>query len=231
MTATTTTATEIVYVGDPMCSWCWGFAPTLQRLVDEHAIPLRIVVGGLRPGPSAETLGGGMRDMLRTHWEHVHEASGQPFDFAALADRPDEWLYDTELPARAVVTMRRLAPLQELAFFVRLQRAFYAGGVDITDPEVYPELLEPFAPDRSEFVDVLASPWSQEMAWNDFRWAQERRIRGFPTTLLRTGDRLRVLAVGYRPFPEVDAVLHAALERFAPYDPAAAAVCDVDGAC
>lgn len=23
---------EIIYVGDPMCSWCWGFAPEFQKL-------------------------------------------------------------------------------------------------------------------------------------------------------------------------------------------------------
>ena len=21
-----------LYLGDPMCSWCWGFAPVLERL-------------------------------------------------------------------------------------------------------------------------------------------------------------------------------------------------------
>ena len=23
---------EIIYVGDPMCSWCWGFAHTIQEI-------------------------------------------------------------------------------------------------------------------------------------------------------------------------------------------------------
>ncbi len=41
---------ELIYVGDPMCSWCWGIAPQLDTLVRTHPdIPLRIVVGGLRP--------------------------------------------------------------------------------------------------------------------------------------------------------------------------------------
>jgi len=224
-------ATELVYIGDPMCSWCWGFAPALDRLVNQHEIPLRIVVGGLRPGPSAQPLEPGLRGELRSHWEHVAEASGQPFDFAALDARPDDWVYDTELPARAVVTMRRLNPSQEVAFFFRLQRAFYTDGVDITDAAVYEDLLPAFSVDADAFMTYLRSDQSQTDAWTDFRWAHDRKVRGFPTTLLRTGERLRMLAAGYVPYEQVDTILHASLERFAPYDPVTASVCAIDGTC
>ncbi|MFQ5523922.1 MAG: DsbA family protein, partial [Acidimicrobiia bacterium] len=40
--------TKLIYVGDPMCSWCWGFAPEIEDLADEY--PVEVVVGGLRPG-------------------------------------------------------------------------------------------------------------------------------------------------------------------------------------
>ena len=36
---------EFVYVGDPMCSWCWGFAPVLDRMQKVYDVPLRVVVG------------------------------------------------------------------------------------------------------------------------------------------------------------------------------------------
>ena len=38
------TDAEFVYVGDPMCSWCWGFAPVLDQLAGHYAIPIRIVL-------------------------------------------------------------------------------------------------------------------------------------------------------------------------------------------
>ena len=44
---------EIIYVGDPMCSWCWGISPDLIKLRDhyrESQVAFRIVLGGLRPG-------------------------------------------------------------------------------------------------------------------------------------------------------------------------------------
>ncbi len=44
---------EIIYVGDPMCSWCWGISPALTELRDHFAkekIAFKVIVGGLRPG-------------------------------------------------------------------------------------------------------------------------------------------------------------------------------------
>ena len=44
-------ASRLLYVMDPMCSWCWGFAPVVEALAEQAAaagVPLQIVVGGLR---------------------------------------------------------------------------------------------------------------------------------------------------------------------------------------
>ena len=42
---------RLLYVMDPMCSWCWGFAPVAAALIAQAAdagVPTRLVVGGLR---------------------------------------------------------------------------------------------------------------------------------------------------------------------------------------
>ena len=213
-----------------MCSWCWGFAPVLERLVAEHDLDLRIVVGGLRPGTAAEPLTDRMKGSLLHHWDQVQVASGQPFDREALADRDSSWRYDTELPAIAVTLMRQVDSADELRLFTTLQEAFYAKGIDITDPGVYPSLLADFDVDVSWFVAQLTAHDAKRGAWDDFAEARRLGASGFPTTLLAVGDRYRMLAAGYRPYAEVDQILHAALERFAPAA-AAGAACSVDGVC
>ena len=47
---------RLLYVMDPMCSWCWGFAPVAQALIeqaDAAGVPLALVMGGLRTGHGA----------------------------------------------------------------------------------------------------------------------------------------------------------------------------------
>jgi putative protein-disulfide isomerase len=218
---------EFVYVGDPMCSWCWGFAPVLEAMTDHYAIPIRTVVGGLRPGPSADLLDDRMRTFLAHHWEQVAERSGQPFDHAAL-DRKD-WVYDTELPARAVTTMREVQPDETLAFFTRLQRAFYAEVVDITALDSYPALLHDFPVDIDDFTQRLRSDQSKQAAWRDFAEARRLGITGFPSLLLRLGDEHLVVTRGYLPWDHLEPALSSWLRERYGASAIAGWFCDVGG--
>ncbi len=186
---------EIIYVGDPMCSWCWGMAPVVEHLARRTDVDMRIIVGGLRPGSAAQPLDDELRRILSHHWEKVAAKTGQPFDPAGL--RREGWVYDTELPARAVVTMRRLAPEHELDMFTRIQRAFYAEAVDVTDPAAYPALVERLDGDADDFMNELLSEESRTAAWDDFAAARELGVVGFPTVLLRIDGKLQVLSRGY----------------------------------
>ncbi len=219
---------EFVYVGDPMCSWCWGFQPVVDALGDRFEIPIRIVVGGLRPGPAAGVMDDALRRTLASHWHHVAEASGQPFDETPLGW--EGWRYDTELPAIATVTMRQLDPKAALEFFTRLQRAFYAEATDVTDPAAYPALLEDFVVDPDRFVELLGSDRMKEAAWADFRFARKMGVTGFPTLLLREGDAHHVVTHGWAPFDRLEPALTAWLEsQFG--EAASGLLCPIDEPC
>lgn len=206
---------EFVYVGDPMCSWCWGFVPVLDRMQEVYDVPIRLVVGGLRPGPGAEELDDRLAQILAHHWHQVEARSGQPFDHTFL-ERRDGWRYDTELPSIAVVSMRELDEAGALAFHGRLQRAFYVEGVDITDPEVYPPLLDGFDVDRDKFMELLRSDDMKQRAWRDFAEARSLQVTGFPTLLLRDGPQWGVVTRGFAPADQLlPALSDWLLEQFA----------------
>lgn len=186
---------RLIYVGDPMCSWCWGFAPEIESLSEDY--PVDTIVGGLRPGPSAQALDDRMADFLRHHWVEIAERTGQPFDTSFL-ERRDGWVYDTEPAAIAVVTMREMSPALTLGYFTRVQRAFYAEGEDLTDFEVLTELTEGFAVDKADFRERLGTAQAKQAAWADFGRARNWGISGFPTLVGElTGDRLALLARGW----------------------------------
>lgn len=179
-----------------MCSWCWGFAPVLERMSEVYEIPIRLVVGGLRPGPDANELDDRVAMTLAHHWEQVAHASDQPFDHTFL-DRRDGWVYDTEVPAIAVVTMRELAPEDTLRFHSHLQRAFYVEGVDITDRAQYPGLIDGFDVDGDKFMEMFGSEEMKARAWKDFSEARSMGVAGFPTLLVRDGEEYGIVTRGY----------------------------------
>jgi len=218
---------EITYVGDPMCSWCWGFAPVVEKIDDSFEIPVRTIIGGLRPGDSAEPIDL-IRPMLEHHWKQVAAASGQPFDLAGI-DRTD-WMYDTLVADTAVVTMRSVAPAETLRFLATVQRAFYADRVDVTDPDVYPDLVAGFPVDPDSFVEALASPEMLAATEQDFLESRWLGVSGFPTLLLRDGTTTVPISLGYAPFERVAERINGFIEKNHP-ESAEGLVCDIDGAC
>jgi putative protein-disulfide isomerase len=207
--------TRVVYIGDPMCSWCWGFAPEIERvaefLSDYPAVAFEVVVGGLRPGPDAQPLDGRLVDFLRPEWAKIQQATGQPFSFAALEWK--DWIYDTEVPAAAVALSRDVGLGSVLGFMARIQRAFYAESVDVTRPEVYAELWT-HEPETSvsadEFVDRLTKAPSRDLAYADFRRSRELGVRGFPAVVFErdgASPLRKMVAYGYQPADQMLPVL------------------------
>ena len=191
---------QLIYFADPMCSWCWGFAPVMSRLLETYSdrITPHLVMGGLRAGnttPMDDT----QRDYIRKHWRHVEKRSGQPFDFAFF-DR-DNFIYDTEPACRAVVTVRNLDASRTYPVMSAIQRAFYADGEDVTNPDVLAELasMAGIAPGR--FHQAFDSDDAREMTARDFQTAQQIGVPGFPTLLIGDdGAALTVLANGYQEY-------------------------------
>ena len=197
-------AVEFVYVGDVMCSWCWGFAPVLDRLRKRFGIPIRVVNGGLRPGPHAQLLDPEMASYLTGAWAKVEEATGQPFDPTWLAKRLEgpPWKFDSELPAIAVTVMRRHSPEDALNFFCDLQHAFYARGADLTEPAAYRPLLARYPVDADRLHSELLTPEAQRAAWEDFQEARTMGVFGFPSLFIRQNGQLAAVARGYQPFEQ-----------------------------
>ena len=77
---------QVSYIGDPMCSWCWGMSPVIEALAvhcAEQGLGFRLVMGGLRAG-GGDAWNAGFRGFLRQEWTHIAAQTGQPFGFGLL---------------------------------------------------------------------------------------------------------------------------------------------------
>jgi putative protein-disulfide isomerase len=200
-------SSQLLYIADPMCSWCWGFSPVIDR-VREHfgdILPLELLMGGLRPGTD-EPMTFGMKAEIKGHWQHVQEASGQPFDFAFF-DR-EGFVYDTEPASRAVVVVRHLEPDRVFDFFKGVQEAFYALNRDVTDPDVLTEIAIETGLDREAFTAEFTTDQTITETWRDFETSRQMGVTGYPT-LLAGSDQggYEVITAGYRPWEKVKEII------------------------
>ena len=205
---------NLIYVGDPMCSWCYGFAAPLDELLadPQGAAPLQLalVMGGLRPF-TTETIAPERADELAGHWHHVAQASGQPFAQAPnTALHLPGFVYDTEPASRATVTVRSLAPKLVWRYFKAVQHAFYAEGRNVTEPGVLADIAEALGIARADFAKAFASQEMRDATLADFRQSQAWGIRGFPTLVAEHGDHLHLVGSGFMPIDALRAALSGA---------------------
>ena len=205
---------RLLYVMDPMCSWCWGFSPIAQALVEQaqaKGVELHLVVGGLRTGGAS--LEPAKRRYILEHWQAVNEATGQPFTFEGAL--PEGFVYDTEPACRALVAARSLAPDCAWTLLKLIQQAFYVQGRDVTQASVLVELAETAGVPRIEFAAAFDSAEQQAATAADIAWVQDLGIAGFPTLLAEHNGQLALLTNGYQPLEPLADLLGRWLERAA----------------
>jgi putative protein-disulfide isomerase len=210
---------KLVYVGDPMCSWCYGFGKELSALTALHpTLPLEIIVGGVRAG-ATDILDDGGKQFRFGHWARVEESSGLVFNRKAFMAR-ENFVYDTEPVCRAVVTARQLAPQADLlAIFRALQNAFYVDGLDTTDGRVLAQVavaaleVVGYASSAAAFYRHWSAPATIEATRAEFARVRAIGVRSFPALLLEVDGQLIEISPGYAAVAQLERRLNAALPQ------------------
>ena len=203
---------RLLYVMDPMCSWCWGFAPVVEALAAqaaERGVPMQLVLGGLRRDQVA--IDAAARVRYLGYWQAVNASTGQLFNFDAGI--PLGMRYDTEAACRAVVTVRNLDAPSAWPMAQRIQQAFYQQGADVTLAATLVQLAEEIGIPRIEFAEAFDSEVQHRATAADFTWVQDLGIAGFPTLLAESGGRLALLTNGYQPLDALSPLLARWLEH------------------
>ena len=186
---------HLLYIADPMCSWCYGFGTELSDLLARHSgMQVDLVMGGLR-AYNTNVMDAAMKDTLRGHWEQVSQASGQPFS-QDLFER-DDFIYDTEPACRAVVVARSQAPELALSLMRAIQTAFYRDGRDVTQGDVLADIAAETGLQRDLFIAAWNSQEAQDAARADFMSTQRPGAQGFPTLAMVENSQLYFIANGY----------------------------------
>lgn len=178
----------LYYAHDPMCSWCWAFAPRWQTLrlalEDEAASTMSIcrLLGGLAPD-SDEPMPETMQAYLKQTWSTIqHQVPDTRFNFdfwARCKPRRSTW------PAcRAVIAARRQGTQHDEPMTRAIQRAYYLEARNPSDQDTLVALAEEIGLDDTRFADDLNSDETRDEHQREMNMVQRLGIRGFPALVL-----------------------------------------------
>lgn len=202
------------YIADPMCSWCWGFAPVIETIRQEYAAALTVKVlpGGLRPGTDTPLLPEKRAQILH-HWHSVHTTTGQLFTFENAL--PEGFVYDTELACRAVISVSLIEPDRVFPLFAAIQQAFYVRQEDVTQFTTLKKLAVDLGIPESRFTAMFQSDEAKQQTQAGFQRATQWGISGFPALVIEHGSDRYLITTGYCPVAALHQPLDAWLQQFA----------------
>ncbi|MEM5366350.1 DsbA family protein [Paraburkholderia azotifigens] len=204
---------KLIFVGDPMCSWCYGFGKEMSAIAQSLPnLDVQVVVGGMAAG-STQVLDDAGKQFRLTHWARVEQMSGAEFNREALMAR-ENFVYDTEPVCRAVVTARTIAPgVDVLKVFRAFQRAFYVDGLDTTDGSVLAEVgaqaiaEQGIATTADAFFEAFTSDEVIDATQRDFELTRRLGVRGFPSLFVEIDGKVGQLSSGYTTAAQVTQAL------------------------
>ena len=195
---------RLIYVHDPMCSWCWGFAETWQSLTEQLPAELPIIrlLGGLAPD-SDEPMPESMQSMLQQTWQHIEQViPGKHFNFEFWTKcKPRRSTYPA---CRAVIAAREQGDEYDGLMTARIQQAYYQQARNPSDDSTLIELAAEIGLDTARFAGQLTAGSTQQTLLDEISTARSMGINGFPSVVLEQDDELRRVSTHYT---DADAML------------------------
>lgn len=203
---------KLYYFADPMCSWCYGFAPVIDRIRREYAdrFDIRLVMGGLRPGKLAQQMTPAIGRVIRHHWREVAKMTAQKFD-ETFFDR-ENFNYDTEPASKAVIVMEQLAGEHAYDYYHEVQSAFYSRNQDVTAPAVLAEIAEKYGVAAEVFLQTYHSEAAHRETWDQFQFSAQLGIRGFPALVAEINQQFYLVTRGWQPYEQIQAAIEQVLK-------------------
>ncbi len=188
---------SLVYVHDPMCSWCWGFEPTRRKIFDALAgrMQIRRLVGGLAPD-SDTPMPESMRVMLQQTWQRIEQTiPGTQFNFAFWEDcEPRRSTYPAN---RAVIAAREQGDEFDQLMTGRIQQAYYLEAKNPSDNDTLIELAADIGLDQQTFAKNLVAESTQQQLLAEIQSARAMGIDSFPSLAVHKDGLLRHIGLNY----------------------------------
>jgi putative protein-disulfide isomerase len=194
---------ELIFVVDPMCSWCWGFHPVIEAVRKNHtdSYKFSLVMGGLRTTGQMEW-NSQSKAYLKSAWDAVHQMTKQPFNPMLL--NKSSFDYNTYPSCKAVITVRELFGMDAaFNYLTDIQKAFYTEAKDISSLDV---LTNYVTQDKEAFKTFYASERAELLMQHDFSKARSMGANAFPSTVKIDTDGHMVCINGYKNIEEILAI-------------------------
>jgi len=187
----------LIYVHDPMCSWCWAFRPALDSLNANlpDDLQLEYLLGGLAKDTD-DPMPRDLRHQIQNHWHTIQtQVPETKFNF-------DFW--EKCQPRRSTYPACRtvlVAKTQDIHFqepmIQAIQHAYYLQARNPSDTDTLINLAEEIGLDIDKFSAELHSDETQFLLKREIVFARQIGGNAFPMLLLGNNNSYHQILINY----------------------------------
>ena len=185
---------KLLFVTDPMCSWCWGMAADIERVMHRlgNRVAFDLVLGGINTH-GTQPVGAYGRARILSLWESVAATTGQRFGMSL----PETYVHNSTQSCVAVEAVRQATGEAPFRYLHDLQERFCLYGEDITDIELLRARAAAHGVTGQRFDDHFSAPDTLARVRFQFDVARSFGTQALPSVLVEQGGETRLLAGGY----------------------------------
>ena len=204
-------STSVTYLFDPLCGWCYGASPAIQRLGQHSGIALELAPTGLF-ADGGRRMDAAFAEFAWSNDQRIAQLTGQRFTEAyrqnVLGRHGSS--FDSAAMTLALTAVSLTEPQRERDVLKALQEARYVEGLDTGSVQVVGGLLRSLCLDAA--ADRLAAADADLMERHAARLGQARRLmrtlgaQGVPALVVHraSGD---LLLGGQTLYGDVDSLI------------------------
>lgn len=188
---------SLYYVHDPMCSWCWGFNSTRQKLFEKLPDDIEVIylLGGLAPD-SDQPMSEEMRAYIQNAWQKIQQRiPGTKFNFYFWKKcKPRRSTYPA---CRAVIAAKEQGSEFNLLMTQAIQKAYYLQAKNPSDNSTLITLADEIGMDAARFENDLLAESTQQKLIAEIKQSKKLGAESFPALILMAGNNKWKVPIDY----------------------------------
>jgi putative protein-disulfide isomerase len=188
-----------------MCSWCYAFAPTWQKILDnlDSSVHVKYVHGGLAPH-SDRLMPQTMQNMLQNTWRNIEQKVGTKFNYDFWSTcKPRRSTY---LACQACISARVQG--KEYEMIKETQKAYYLNASNPSDRDTLERVASNINLDVEKFSLDLESEEIITIFEKDLNKRRKLGANGFPSLVLKINNKYFKIEVNYANHESVLKQIH-----------------------
>jgi putative protein-disulfide isomerase len=190
---------------DPLCGWCYGNSVNTHKLYEKYkdTVDFQILPGGMWVGANARVQSKPMSQFIKKHDPQIQQTTGTEFgkSYFEFIEK-ENILLDSEIPSRAIVSVKNILPSLAVSYAIEVQKARYWYGKDLNLDETYLNICEDLKIDKKQFLEVFHSEAMKNETQNTFALARQY-ADSYPTLLAEKDGKHYILEQGYASFDSI----------------------------